>query len=81
MKSNTSSGPDEISVFLLKKFHTFVVEPLCFILNLIFTSGVVPFRLKESTATPIFETGDKKRYQLQANNCNKENNILSDTQF
>ncbi|KAG5898714.1 hypothetical protein JTB14_020908 [Gonioctena quinquepunctata] len=76
LKNNTPPGPDKISVFLIKKFHTYFIEPICHILNLIFNVGKIPESFKDSITLPVFKTGDKKlvtnfRPITQINNFSK----------
>lgn len=59
LKNNTAPGPDEISVYLLKKHHQYLIDPLCHIFNCILLTGKIPSKFKESCTTPIFKSGDK----------------------
>jgi len=55
---NKSPGPDDISCKVLKSVIDEISEPLAYIFNLSFTSGIVPNILKNARITPIFKNGD-----------------------
>ena len=54
LKINKSPGYDEISAKILKAVSTEISEPLAYIFNLTFTTGVIPNSLKIALVTPVF---------------------------
>lgn len=61
LKNNCSPGIDGITVDLIKKTHRFILQPLKYIINLIFLKSVVPTQFKTSIVTPIYKAGDKTK--------------------
>ena len=59
MRSNTASGPDDISSTMLKKCADSISLQLSVIFNLSFTSGCVPDDWKISRVTLIFKSKDR----------------------
>ena len=57
----SSSGLDGISTYLLKRYSTNLVQPLTYLTNLAFTTGIFPDILKKTVVVPIHKTGDKKQ--------------------
>lgn len=53
LKNKTSAGCDLLSVQLMKAISTAIAEPLAAIVNLSFSSGVFPSKLKVSIVEPI----------------------------
>lgn len=60
LKNGSASGPDQIPVLLIKKFHMQLIKPIKYIINLCFQTGEIPTNWKESIVTPIYKSGDKK---------------------
>lgn len=59
LKNNSSPGIDGISSKIVKKIHTYILDPLRHIINLIFKTGVIPNQFKTTVVTPIHKTGSK----------------------
>lgn len=59
LKNNSAPGHDGISAELIKKLHIYLIEPLKYIINLIFKTGIIPKSFKSSIITPVFKSGDK----------------------
>lgn len=59
LKNNSSPGPDKITSLTIKNSHTYIIEPIKHIFNLIFNTGIIPGYFKESIVTPIYKE-DKK---------------------
>ena len=54
-----ASGYDDLTVRLLVDARDYVSEPLAYILNLSFSTGIFPDKLKVARVVPIFKKGDK----------------------
>ena len=54
-----ASGPSSIEPTILKMFKTELSIPLCLIINLSFSSGVFPQKLKLAEVIPVHKKGDK----------------------
>lgn len=59
LKNNSTPGFDGISSRFIKKYHKYILIPLVHIINLIFSTGIVPSLFKISVVTPIFKKGSK----------------------
>jgi hypothetical protein len=59
LKSKNSYGYNEISVNILKFSSPYVSSPLCHICNKMFSSGIIPERLKYAVIKSIFKNGDR----------------------
>jgi len=53
-----SAGFDDLKPKVIKQSVEYVLDPLLHIINLSFTTGVVPQLLKRANVTPIFKGGD-----------------------
>jgi hypothetical protein len=60
LKSSNSFGYDEILTKILKSCSSYISSPLNYICNIIFTTGVLPDRLKYAIIRTIFKKGNKK---------------------
>lgn len=60
LKNKSASGPDGISVNIIKSVHIYILTPLQHIINLTFSTGKIPSQWKASIVTPIYKSGDKK---------------------
>lgn len=58
LKNKSSSGPDEVPMFLLKKVLAYVIQPLTYLVNLSFVSGCFPTQLKVGKVVPIHKKHD-----------------------
>ena len=58
IKINKATGHDLLPPKLLKLWSPILCYPLCFILNMCFTSGMFPDILKQAEICPIFKKGD-----------------------
>jgi len=57
-KNGKSSGYDDISPAIVKRFISFVAKPLAFIFNLSISTGVFPAALKVAKVIPVFKKDD-----------------------
>jgi hypothetical protein len=55
-----SAGFDDIPCHILKHAGTYLVNPLVYIINESFTSGIFPEILKKAVIIPLFKKGDKQ---------------------
>lgn len=60
IKATSSCGPDEVPGSLIKKIAPYIVKPLTHCINVSFSSGVFPSRLKLSVITPVFKKGNNR---------------------
>jgi len=58
-KNNKSPGPDNIGYRLLKAVADEIADPLCYLFNLSFLTGVVANALKIAKVIPIYKKGEK----------------------
>jgi len=58
-KNKKSPGPDNIGPRLVKAVADEIADPLCYLFNLSFLTGVVPNALKLAKVIPIYKKGDK----------------------
>ena len=58
MKPKTSSGHDKISSKLLKQTILPIADPLCHIINLSLSTGIIPSKLKISKVIPFHKSND-----------------------
>lgn len=58
LKNKTSYGHDNISMKLVKRHISSLIEPICFILNSSFKSGIFPDTLKITLVKPCYKKGD-----------------------
>ena len=59
LDQSKASGYDDLPARMLVDAKEFVSEPLAFILNLSFSTGIFPNKLKIARVVPIFKKGDK----------------------
>jgi hypothetical protein len=59
LKNNTAPGIDGISALLIKEILPEIMNVLLFAINLSFTTGVFPEKLKHAIVVPIFKSGLK----------------------
>ena len=55
IKPGKACGPDDISPRVIKESINFIVQPLCNIYNMSFTTGIVPNKLKIAKIVPLFK--------------------------
>ena len=60
LKPKTSTGNDEISSKLIKQSSKIISKPLCHIINLSLSSGIVPNNMKIAKVIPIYKNEDPK---------------------
>ena len=53
-----SAGFDDLKPNIIKKTFDYLLDPLLYIINLSFSSGIVPNLLKRANVTPIYKGGD-----------------------
>lgn len=58
-KNSYSTGPDNLSTFILKPVIHLLAKPLAYLVNLSFETGLFPKILKQSKVTPVFKKGEK----------------------
>jgi len=58
LNNNKSPGPDNFGPTLVKEMAGLIIEPLLFIYNLSFSTGVVPDKLKVAKVIPIYKKGE-----------------------
>ena len=58
-----ASGPDGITVILLKDAAPVIAKPITYLVNLTISTGLIPAEWRDAGVTPIFKSGPKKRYQ------------------
>lgn len=63
LKNDSSPGDDGIDAKLIKKIHTYIIDPLKYIINLTFEKGVVPLEWKTASIIPVYKSGDKSLLQ------------------
>ena len=59
LDQSKASGYDDLPARMLVEAKDFVSDPLAFILNLLFSTGIFPNKLKIARVVPIFKKGDK----------------------
>lgn len=59
LKSQSAPGWDKITTKFLKSSYPYIIEPISFICNLSFETGVFPALFKKAVVCPIFKSGDK----------------------
>ncbi len=59
LKTNKSTGPDDLSPRLLKELKEQILKPLTIIFNLTLQQKQVPEDWKQANVTPIYKKGDK----------------------
>lgn len=57
-KNKTSTDCDGIDMYIVKKTIDCILKPLTYIINLSFSSGVFPQKMKTAKIIPIFKNGD-----------------------
>jgi len=60
LSNKKSTGPDNISNISIKLTKISLAKPLAFIINLIFSTGIFPAKLKIAKIIPIFKSGDPR---------------------
>jgi len=59
LNNNKSPGPDNFGPILVKEMASQIIEPLLYIYNLSFSTGVVPDKLKVTKVIPIYKKAEK----------------------
>lgn len=62
LKSNSSSGWDDVTPKVVKYCHFELLDPLLHIINLSFSQGIFPDYLKLAKVIPLFKNGDLSRF-------------------
>nr|CAH7719666.1 unnamed protein product [Callosobruchus chinensis] len=60
IKNKYSSGYDEVPIFLIRAVLHIIIDPLVYLVNLSFVTGIFPERLKLGKLVPIHKTGNVK---------------------
>lgn len=63
LKCKQSSGPDEIPGFVIKNVLHLIIEPLAFLINLSFSTGTFPERLKIGKVVPVYKKGNQHLFE------------------
>jgi len=58
LKNSKSTGFDNISPKLIKQVMHAVIDPLVYLYNLSFETGIVPGKLKIAKVVPVYKSGD-----------------------
>ena len=58
-KNNKSPGPDSIGPRLLKEVINEIIDPLVYLFNLSFSTGLVPESLKLAKVIPVYKKSDR----------------------
>ena len=58
-KNHKSPGPDSIGPRLLKEVINEIIDPLVYLFNLSFSTGLVPESLKLAKVTPVYKKSDR----------------------
>ena len=64
IKISKSPGPDNCSSFIMKISKELILNPLLYIFNMSFSSGVFPTKLKSSLVLPLFKKGKMELCQI-----------------
>lgn len=59
LKNTASTGYDKINTKILKLCARYIAKPLTHIINLSFTEGKFPSRLKQSVVKPLYKKGER----------------------
>ena len=59
LDQSKASGYDDLSVRLFVKAKDYISEPLAHILNLSFSTGIFPDKLKVARVVPVFKKSNK----------------------
>ena len=62
MKTNKSTGPNSISIHILKISNQIICKALTYLINLSFSNGIFPDLLKTLNVIPIFKRGENQDY-------------------
>ena len=60
LKPSKSSGSDDISPRIIKECIHIFIDPLCKIMNMSLSQGVVPDKLKVAKVVPVYKKSDRK---------------------
>ena len=63
IKPNLTMGPDGVPAFFIKDCVTCLLQPLCFLFNLIICKATFPDRWKTAKVVPVYKSGDKHNIQ------------------
>ena len=59
---NSSPGWDDIPTYMAKQCVNNIIEPLTYLINKYFSSGIFPIELKIAKVVPIFKSGDTSTF-------------------
>lgn len=59
LKNKKSAGPDDVPMFLIKRILKFIIEPITYLVNLSFHTGIFPDLLKEGKVIPVLKKNDR----------------------
>ena len=60
LKTNKAAGDDNVRPGLLKRCSESLTKPITHIINLSFSTGIVPEQLKLAKVIPVFKKNDKQ---------------------
>ncbi|ELT96765.1 hypothetical protein CAPTEDRAFT_192072 [Capitella teleta] len=69
LKSSSSPGYDGLKSQIIKTVARELCIPLMHVINLCFTSGIVPFEFKLAIITPVYKGGDQSQFQSLIQIC------------
>lgn len=72
LKNNISPGIDGVSAAVIKEISSSILDVLLYIVNLSFTTGVFPSKLKMAVVIPVFKNGTRSSC-----NCYRPISLLS----
>ena len=64
LENNKAAGPDNIGPRLLKEIAPVILEPFLYIINLSFTTGVMPYILKVARVVLVYKKGISLPYKI-----------------
>ena len=63
LNENKATGYDDLAPKLVKKISKYTVQPLTYILNQTFPTGVLPKELKIALVTPVFKANERDQFK------------------
>lgn len=63
LKENRATGYDDLAPKLVKNISKYTVQPLTYIFNQTFLTGVLPKELKIALVTPVFKANERDQFK------------------
>ena len=63
LKENKATGYDDLAPKLVKNISKYTVQPLTYIFNQTFLTGVLPKELKIALVTPVFKANERDQFK------------------